>query len=83
MNEMNKWIREQFDNLYLFYNMTCALCGVPDVRSNLEFAHVRETGLIGRGRGRKERYYDIVNNLDCYRLMHHDCHTYYDSVMRE
>jgi len=83
MNQMNKWIREQFNRLYLFYNKRCALCGVPDTMNNLEFAHIRETGLTGRGRGRKERYYDIINNLDAYRLMHHDCHTYYDSVMKD
>ena len=40
-----------------------------DADEDLEFAHVKETGLSGRGRGRKERYYDIIKNPESYRLL--------------
>ena len=40
----------------------------------LEFAHLRPTGLEGRGRGCAERYYDIRKNADSYVLLCHGCH---------
>jgi hypothetical protein len=40
----------------------------------LEFAHLRPTGLRGRGRGRAERYHDILRNPDAYSLRCWWCH---------
>lgn len=37
--------------------------------SKLQFAHIFPTGLNGRGRGRKERTYDVSKNPGNYALM--------------
>ena len=74
MNNMNAWIKKRMIHLrYIFGNQ----CNFPECHEtkNLEFAHLYETNLNGEGRGRKERYYDIVNNLDKYMLLcekHHE-----------
>ncbi len=46
--------------------------------SNLEFAHIKETGLKGMGRGKQRRYYDIKNHIECYRLMCKTHHKQFD-----
>lgn len=76
-----EWLKKKFIELKNLYGNKCAICKKEG--DYLEFAHVKETELNGRGRGMWKRYYDIVNNLDSYRLMHKDCHEYYDSVLRE
>ena len=48
----------------------------------LEFAHVKETGLKGRGRGRAERYRDIKANPECYILACRSCHLRADELAR-
>ena len=40
----------------------------------LEFAHIKPTGLNGKGRGQTARYYDIVNKPDSYKLVCQRCH---------
>jgi hypothetical protein len=40
-----------------------------DDPTKLEFAHIFPTRLKGRGRGRKERIYDVSKNPDCYALV--------------
>lgn len=71
-NVMNKWIKRAFNSLRKLYGGQCEECGSKE---NLEFAHVQPTDLSGsKGRGRKERYYDIVGNPESYRLLCHDCH---------
>lgn len=47
-------------------------------RAKLEFAHVKETPLRGRGRGQMHRYCDIKKNPDCYELLCWDCHHEFD-----
>ena len=49
----------------------CYACGSV---MNLEFAHLRATGLCGRGRGQIARYYDIAHNPECYTLLCRPCH---------
>jgi hypothetical protein len=46
---------------------------------SLQFAHIKDTGLNGIGRGRKERYYDIRNHPDSYALLCEDHHKAYDA----
>jgi hypothetical protein len=56
----------------------CVFCGST---YNLQFAHIKPTSLKGRGRGRKERFRDIRQNIDCYALMcggSFGCHKSYD-----
>jgi hypothetical protein len=64
-NETNKWIAKAFIKLRKDYGDRCYFCSST---FQLEFAHVLPTKLNGRGRGRKERYYDIINNRDKYLL---------------
>lgn len=47
-------------------------------RSKLEFAHVKETKVSGRGRGQMVRYCDIKRNPDAYELLCWDCHHEFD-----
>jgi hypothetical protein len=54
---MNKRIVIIRKALLQAYGNRCTVCGSTE---NLEFAHKVPTGLSGRGRGRKERYYDII-----------------------
>jgi len=77
-NKTNKWIVEAFNKLRELYGGECAICGSKE---RLEFAHVKPTELEGRGRGRKERYYDISSNPDCYMLLCHWCHREHDDEL--
>lgn len=70
-NSSNIWIRKALDRLREEFGNCCQKCGIKD---KLEFAHINETGLSGRGRGRKERYYNIKNNKKEYLLLCRDCH---------
>jgi len=74
-NRRNKLIVKQFSQLRNDFGNQCKICGTSE---NLEFAHIRETGLCGMGRGRKERYYDIKNNRKSYVLLCSSCHELYD-----
>lgn len=64
-NESNKYIKRLKKKLLRQFGGKCVVCGTTD---NLEFAHVKPTNLNGVGRGRKERYYDILKNPKCYAL---------------
>ena len=61
-NKLQKKFRKQ---LIKAFGGKCVICGSIE---NLEFAHVKPTKLSGIGRGRKERYYDVLRNPDCYAL---------------
>lgn len=56
---------------------SCCFCPEQDPEL-LEFAHVSLTELKGRGRGRKERYYDVKKHPEAYLLMCKACHEIYD-----
>lgn len=70
-NVMNRWIKRKFNELRFLFGNKCLLC--PS-EYRLEFAHIKPTELKGEGRGRKERYYDILNNPDSYILLCQLCH---------
>jgi len=60
------------NDLRTLYGNACADKGVKNrgrCEGQLEFAHVKPTGLCSRGRGRADRYHDILRNLDCYVLL--------------
>jgi hypothetical protein len=75
------WILTLKDELVKLYPK-CPICDKKN-NSNCEFAHIKKTKLEGEGRGSYNRYIDIANNLDKYRLMHKECHIYYDEVLRD
>jgi hypothetical protein len=66
-NYQNQRIKRVRIALLHAYGDQCSVCGSKE---NLEFAHKVPTGLSGRGRGRKERCYDVIKfpldyNLTC------------------
>jgi len=60
-NRVNIWVKNKIKELK--EKSKCSMCSS---RKNLEFHHIKKTKLNGESRGRKERYYDIINNPDCY-----------------
>ena len=54
----------------------CWLCHKE--HSKYEFAHIKSTTLKGRGRGRKERLYDVIHNPNYYMLAGKSCHRIFD-----
>jgi len=79
LKRQNRWINKKFNELKNIYGNKCMNCGS---NNNLEFAHVKNTNFNGKGRGKAHRYYNIVKNLDCYRLWCNDCHNEYDSYQK-
>lgn len=81
---MNEWARRQMQKLREQFGNKCDICEKKYNRNrhkpNLQFAHIRATGLKGRGRGRKERILDIRKNPDAYRLLCRTCHTEHDAL---
>lgn len=74
-NKANRWIKRKLIELRNQFGGKCEDC---DTWENLEFAHKEHTKLSGKGRGRKERYYDIKKHPDKYMLVCHVCHVTYD-----
>jgi len=55
----------------------CKNCGSTE---KLQFAHIEKTKLSGsKGRGTKERFYDVLKNPEKYRLYCEGCHEQYDA----
>jgi len=79
-NRVNEWIKKAMVRLRNSFANCCLYCGGEE---KLEFAHVNPTDLKGWGRGRKERYYDIVKHPDDYVLFCKGCHRDYDNGMFE
>lgn len=79
-NSMNKWIKKALQLLREEFGGCCKKCKSTE---DLEFAHVRDNGFKGRGRGRKERYYNIKNNKDDYILLCKSCHREFDKEKKE
>jgi hypothetical protein len=46
----------------------------------LEFAHKQYTGLMGMGRGSKERYKDVITHPQAYCLLCPECHLAFDKA---
>jgi len=57
-------------------------CGEDDPE-RLEFIHILDTPVMGRGRGRKERYWDIKKHPGSYALFCKYHHTEYDSYVKD
>jgi len=74
---VNRWIAERRKKLIQEYGGKCRNCLAT---TSLHFAHVEETEIsaITRGRGRKERVYDVIKNPDSYTLLCKDCHREFD-----
>ena len=67
------------EKAYALFGEVCEHCGrTREDGAVLQFAHVRETGLSGMGRGMRKRYEDIIRNRDSYVLMCVTCHREFD-----
>ena len=70
-NPANEWIKKRRKRLLEEWGGECLFCGTT---KNLQFAHLKETSVKGRGRGRKERLYDTIRNQDSYILLCREHH---------
>lgn len=75
-----KWIAKKRAEEVARRGGCCQVCG-NSTYEELEFAHVRETPLsgTGAGRGSYNRWKDIRDHPECYRLMCYLCHESFDS----
>jgi hypothetical protein len=71
------WLSKKFNELRSNFG---GICHYPECKSieNLQFAHRRPTRLSGSGRGKRKRYYDIMNNPVNYILLCLVHHARYD-----
>lgn len=77
-----KWAHPpDMDGLRAEFGGKCRECGAKSSGKDLplEFAHVKPTGCVGRGRGQRVRYWDIKKNPTCYALMCRRCHKKFDA----
>jgi len=66
IKKLNKKLRE---------GLKCSLCGrSSDAKGFIHFHHMKPTKLSGDGRGRWERYYDIIKNPKSYIPLCKKCH---------
>jgi 5-methylcytosine-specific restriction endonuclease McrA len=79
-NKPNEWIKKAMRHLKQDRGGKCQKCGNG---GRLEFAHIEPTDLNGRGRGRKERYYDVINNPTAYLLLCRNCHKLFDAAQKD
>lgn len=81
-NKVNKWIVKRRKKLINEFGAKCRNCSRYESElwenESLEFAHIKDTGLNGMSRGRKERIYDVINNPFSYTLLCSSCHKDYD-----
>ena len=77
-NYTNEWIKKRKHEIML--NVICIKCGSIE---NLEYAHIKPTGLSGMGRGRKERFYDLLRHPDSYIVLCHGCHEAMDALSEQ
>jgi len=78
-NRANEYVKRRWMELIEEYGGECQDCGK---RYDLEFAHLGETGLKGKGRGKNRRLFNILHNRDLYRLLCMDCHDILDGMNR-
>ncbi len=78
-NRMNEYVKRRWKQLIEDSGGKCAQCPSAE---KLEFAHLEPTGLRGRGRGRKERLFDILKHPEKYVLLCGYCHDELDGLNR-
>lgn len=76
-------LREEWGNRCRADRVGLPACGVSGTARQLEFAHKEPTGVIGRGRGRADRYHDIKKHPESFELLCHLCHKLYDKAYWE
>src|SRR2546427_384454 len=75
-NRQNVWIEKKMRKLRRTFG--CGRCGTHIL---IEFAHLTETKVNGKGRGRKERFYDILKHPEAYAPLCHEHHEMFDAKL--
>lgn len=78
-NRSNEYVKRRWKQLIEDSGGKCAQCPSTE---RLEFAHLEPTGLRGRGRGRKNRLFDILKHPEKYVLLCGLCHDEMDGLHR-
>jgi hypothetical protein len=78
MNLPRGWTRNKRALLIYKWGNKCTWCGISYRYAQLELAHKSPTGLKGKGRGSRERLYDVIRNPNSYILLCHNCHAKLD-----
>lgn len=78
-SQQSEWVKGRWDLLIEEYGGACEKCAKT---YDLEFAHVKPTGVKGKGRGKSRRLFDILRNRECYRLLCFECHDELDGMHR-
>lgn len=73
---MTKYYRRKRKEQIIKFGGKCSIDS--NCSGRLEFAHIKETGLKGMGRGRFKRLYDVIKNPNCYKLLCHLHHMEFD-----
>ena len=68
-------LENRFQELKDEFGNRCEFCGSG---KDLQFAHIVPTGLMGQGRGKKKRYFNIRNHKNDYLLLCKNCHGKFD-----
>jgi len=71
MSRTSLWLRRKWVKLIEEFGGVCQSCAGTE---ELEFAHVKPTGLKGNGRGKFHRYYDVLRHRRSYILLCMTCH---------
>lgn len=79
MTRFNRWVNKEMERLRQLYGGCCQMCGGL---YDLEFAHLKPTGLRGKSRGKNYRVLDIRKHPDHYQLLCMDCHDALDGRRR-
>lgn len=78
-NRANEYVKRRWQQLIDDSGGKCGQCGQT---YDLEFAHLEPTGLNGKGRGRKERLFNILKHPESYVLLCVHCHDELDGMNR-
>jgi len=76
MKDGNSWYRRRREKLVQEYGGECERCRSKE---RLEFAHLMNTPLSGRGRGYNNRVLDVIRYPECYILLCNVCHRQMDN----
>ncbi len=66
-----EWIRQKRKENLKAFGGKCDECGA---KKGLQFHHIEQTPLFGRGRGSYARVADVISHPKAYRLLCSSCH---------
>lgn len=79
MTRQQRWIVNALATAREAVGGYCQNVACPFMNWDLQFAHLRPTGVVGRGRGSSVRARDIRRNPSAYALLCRECHRAFDA----